>query len=385
MNEFILSLLHDLKEEDNLSDSFIQIAYLSSMDFTQNSIFLNPSFLLSLINDYLYQSQIEHIFIICHNIIADSYFNLELFNAIIESNYIPYFLNNYHDDAFLQMLNMLIYKTYHLNSELLPIFKDTIPFLINSINSESSENRFFCIDSLCYLIFFPECLTFALENELMYFLEKSLALANSQLFSQSLILINRIHKCDKSIYIQNAEIASQVIRHLEHADDHQIHIIIEYLKTLIIEDSKLFFELNIINELLFIIQTCSFKKKKEIVFFFSQSFSIIFNRCSQFCFHEVIENSDLVFHNTMIHSIISSIMEMCLSFNEEKCLFCLDVIYGYFEKNFEDAFLAANEVSFPQILLELASNSKNLSEDTSFLAQYIFESFFIDDEKEIKV
>lgn len=388
MNEFILSLLRDLNEQDqdNVLDCFYQIAFLSSTVFSQNSIFLDHPFFLDLIKYYLYQLQIEIVFTICHNIITDSYFNTEMFNIIIESKYIPYLINNYNENVnFLKMINMLIYKAYHLSSEHLHIFIDTIPFLVKAINSKSNEERFFAIDSLCYLLVIPECLILAKENELVFILEKSLSFSNSQLFGQSLILINLVHSFDKSLFVQNAEIASMVIRHLEYVEDHQTHIMIDYLRALIQENSQIFFELNTINELLYITNSCSFRKKKEIIFFFAQSFSIIFKRYSQIPTNEYIEETDIVFHNTMIHDIISSIMEACLSFNDDKCLFCLSVINNYFEYELEDALLAANESSFHQTLLDLANNTDDSSSDTSFFAQYLLSSFFADyNEKQIE-
>ena len=267
INKFILSLFNNSneKEDEYLLDSFEQIAYLSSINFELDSIFLSPQFLLELLKNYLYVLQIESAFIICHNIIADPNFNSKLFDVLTEANYIVFFLNNYQDEYFLPMLNMLIYKTYCINHESLHTFYDIIPLLIDIINSPINNERFYAIDSLCYLITLQDCFNFALENELVPILEKSLAFSNAQLFIKSLNLINLIHEYDRSICIQDAGIVSLILRHIEYAKDLQIKIIIDYFKSLIIEDSQTFFELNIINELLTIILTCSFKKKKEIL------------------------------------------------------------------------------------------------------------------------
>ena len=97
INEYITSLLNEVNEsnQEDLFSMFQHIIYFSSNDIDQNSIFLNHQFLERLINYYLFELNISSVFIICHNIITDSNFNLDLLNIIIESNYIPFFLKNF--------------------------------------------------------------------------------------------------------------------------------------------------------------------------------------------------------------------------------------------------------------------------------------------------
>lgn len=355
---------------------FQHIIYFSSNDIDQNSIFLNHQFLERLINYYLFELNISSVFIICHNIITDSNFSLDLLNIIIESNYIPFFLKNFQsNEHFLTMLNTLIYKIHILKPKELIIFNDTIPAMINTIISNFFKDQLLRIDSLCNLSSTPGCLNAALKYGLLDAFQKTLPYSKILTFCKILFLFLQIHEIDSSFKLPNDTILSLLLYHFEISEDKEAIIMIDYLRYLINDDTQFFFESDIINELLSITLKCSFKKKKEIVYFFAQSLPIIFQNCSQFLHQICIETVGIKFQNATIHNIISLIMETCMSFDDNKIDTCLKAIEFYFSQNLNDAYSAADETNFSNILFEIVNNNTRPIFTINF-AQFLLSSFF---------
>ncbi|OHT05820.1 hypothetical protein TRFO_26322 [Tritrichomonas foetus] len=379
INEQVLTLMDkisDLSDQNEINSILCEIAQLSTCDFDECSIFFNTKFVFDLLK-YFPESNKKMWFLICHNIFINEKFSRELFDFFIQSGFHLELKKSFSivEENDFSMIEQFLYQFYTYNTEILHEFVVLIPFFINNIESKNTEIQISSIHSLIYLIHNCSNFSFAIESNLVPFIETTIKFANSDIFFELLSLINNIFtllntyqnsendkNLNKSIMANflTCEFISLIQSYIDRVNHHQMKYIIDFYNYLIIQDSTLFFSCHILDNLLVLYSDASVKLRKRIIDFLSYTFSMI---CSYY-------SNNL--SNSLIKRILSYFMEICILLEPEKKHFILELIHNYFEYAPETVLEVSSEVVFNETLREIIDEGvPNVFESASSLYQLI--------------
>lgn len=384
INFFIETLLTQIESSISsdstsiLFDSFYAISLISSRtDLNFESLFFQPPFFAEMIR-YLFLYKSEPLFAICHNIIADPNFNEALYAVIKESEYIQFFIENSQSNPFfLLMLNILIFKTKLFDYDNLLLFRELIPFLLENLNSSLiSKDNLLIVKSLKYLISFQDCLDYSIQLEIWSPIQHSIISAECSTFCQSLDLLMIVSMHHHDILIDHEMIVPLVSHHMSNATHKEIESILNYLFSLInSKEHNLFFESNLINELIEELSTSPHQKKLNLTYFFVESFFLIHD-------YYVDRYSDKIPEAKMnlMNTLLSHILEMSDNFKGHRCIVALSFIDQCFAHFQEICYELSQEIDFCDKLARLSSNDSESNQEISEYARTLLNKYFsVDD------